>query len=70
MAKFDKEFFINHFEDLIINEKNILNKYMNKFIETNADDDLNQIIYCAESIRFNVELLEILKNCESKNEKF
>lgn len=61
MQKHDKEFFINHFKDLLTEDKNNLIRYVHKFSETNAENDFNQIIYCTESICFHVDLLEILK---------
>lgn len=61
MPKFDKEFFINHFKDLLTDDKNNLIKYVSKFSETNANNDLDQIIHYAESICFHEDLLKILK---------
>ena len=61
MSKLDKEYFIKHFEEELINDKNQFKHRIECFIDTQSHDDLELIMKYAKSICFNSDLLDVLK---------
>lgn len=61
MSKLDKEYFIKHFEEKLACDKNEFKHCIECFKDTKSHDDLELIIKYAESICFNSDLLDVLK---------
>jgi len=61
MQKHDKEFFINWFEAHLENDKNEFRVWVDSFKTTNNLDDLHKVVNYANSICFNADLLDVLK---------
>ena len=61
MSKLDKEFFVKHFEEELINDKNQFKHWVECYKDTKSNDDFELIFKYAESICFNSDLLDVLK---------
>ena len=61
MSKLDKEYFIKHFETELRCDKNEFKHWIECYKDTKSNDDFELIIKYAESICFNIDLLDVLK---------